>query len=666
NGFRSAHPTRLPLEFRILRQRPEPWTIADSLVCGKLICWMLSANWDTEWLRGKLVERLGPEAARALEAAYPADHPLTAAPGPSARREANGHNDALLAAFQNGLQDLLSIAGGASNAWAVAPTRAASGGAMLASDPHLQPQMPSIWYEAHLSGGDFDVAGATMPGIPPVLIGQNRRIAWGITASIVDNQDLFVEEVDPQTRRYRTPEGSLPLSTRIEEISVRGKSEPIVERIEETRHGPELSPLLAGEPRFLAIQSPILRAGTTARGMLALNRAANWEEFRAALADFDLVINVVYADAAGNIGYQLSGKVPRRKKGTGLLPAPGWDAAYDWDGYLSGDELPHVFNPPEGYVVSANNRLVGDDYPHHLSHDWCDGFRARRIADVLTARERLTVEDFAALHQDFYSEAARQIVAAFRELPPRAGEPLVTRAREYLRRWDYQLRPDSVAASIYAVLRAQLLRRLFEQKLGPLFGGYTGCAPTAWPAGSLYPARIGGFLITLLEQEDPAALEGTGYASWDDLKWESLRAAVADLRERLGDDLETWTWGRLHILRFDHPLGRVKPLGRIFSRGPVPVGGDADTPHQSSSSAGGYAANGWIPTYRQIVDFGNRANSCSIHTLGQSGQPGSPHFDDFLPLWRAGRYHPTLFDRAAVRDNLKHLIVLRPASGPAT
>jgi len=660
NGYRAMHRWRLPLEFRVLNLRPEPWTVEDSLVCGKMLCWMLSANWDTEWLRGKIVERLGPEATHALEPAYPSGQPVTAQPGTAYQANGNSHADALFAAFQSGLSDLAGIFGGASNAWAVAPERSASGGALLASDPHLQPQMPSIWYEAHLTGGDYAVAGATMPGIPPVLIGRNRQIAWGITASLVDTQDLFVEDVDPQTSRYRTPEGSLPLSFRVEEIRVRGRAEPVVERVEETRHGPSLSPLLAEEKRFLAVQSPLLRASNTARGMLAVNRAKNWEEFRAGLADFDLVMNAVYADTAGNIGYQLSGQVPRRKKGTGLLPAPGWDADYDWDGYLSGDELPHVYNPPEGFVVSANNRLVGDDYPHHLSHDWCDGFRAQRIADTLASRERHTADDFAAMQFDFFSDAARQIATSFAEMPPRAGEPLVTRAREYLRRWDYRMQPESVAATIYSVLRTQILRRLFEKKLGPLFGGYTGCAPSAWPAGSLYPARIGGLLIDLLEREDPAALEGTGYTTWDDLKWESLRATVADLRERLGDEMETWTWGRLHELRFDHPLGRVKPLDRIFCRGPYPVGGDGDTPHQTSSSGGSYAANGWIPSYRQIIDFGNPANSRSVHTVGQSGQPGSPHYDDFIPLWRSGQYHPMLFERFTVQANLKHLIMLRP------
>ena len=656
NGFLAINRHRLPLEFRILGIHPEPWQPSDSLGWSKVMAWLLSSNWDSELFRAHLVEQLGAEVAATLDPGYPAGHPLTTEPGLSY----DGLSSSLVEGFQAVQRDLGLFSGGMSNAWAVSPERSATGSALLASDPHLQPQMPSIWYEAHLCGGDgLDVTGATMPGLPAILIGHNQRIAWGITASMVDTQDLFVERVKPDDHRlYGTPNGWEPVSIRQELIYVRGRAEPLTENVEETRHGPSLSPLLHEEARFLTVQSPILRAGRAVRGTIRLNRAQNWTEFRAALSDWDVALNFVYADVDGNIGYQLSGHVPRRGKGTGLLPSPGWDAAYDWQGYLPFDELPSTFNPPSGYIVSANNRLVNDDYPHVLSHDWCDGFRATRIENQLKSRDKHTLDDFAAMHQDFFSEAGRQIVELLADVEPAPGQPMPTLALEYLRRWNHVLDADSVAGTIYVFLRRKLLLNVFGPRLGTLAGRYTGIATAQGIAGSSYPTRVTGFLIDHLRAADPAWL-GV-FKTWPELKWVSLSEAVSDLRERLGDDLETWRWGRLHQITFEHPLGRVKPLNRIFNRGPFPIGGDGDTPHQASFRGGSLNADDFIPSYRQIVDLGNLENSRSIHTTGQSGHVGSPHFDDFIELWRNGRYHPMHYDRLAILDDLEHILVLRP------
>ncbi len=657
NGFLEAHRHRLPLEFRILRFRPRPWEPLDSLATGKMVSWLLSANWDSEWFRARLVEQLGVEAAAALEPGYPAGHPLTVAPGVSY----DGMAASLLEDFQAAQRDLGLFSGALSNSWAVRPELSATGGAILASDPHLRPQMPSIWYEAHLCGGGLDVIGATMPGIPTVLIGHNQHIAWGITASMVDTQDLFVERLDPKDpSRYETPSGWEPLTTRREMIYVRGRDEPIVEEVQETRHGPSLSPLLPGETRLLTVQSPVLRPQKAVRGAILLCQASNWDEFCTAIADWDVALNFVYADRDGNVGYHLSGKVPKRNKGTGLLPVPGWDADYDWLGLIPFDDLPSVFNPPSGYVVSANNRLVDDDYPYALSHDWVDGFRAMRIESQLRARERHTVEDFAAMQLDVYSDAARQIVELFADVD--GDNPLMVRALEHLRRWDYRLTPDSIAATIYVELRQKLLRNAFGPRLGPLLGSYVGSAPPESVAGSVYPARVSGFLIALLRRADPDWLAGqTTFESWAELKRASLAQAVVELRTRLGNDMDTWRWGRIHQIRFEHPLGRVKSLDRLFNRGPYPIGGDADTPCQTALAPGSYAATEWTPSYRQIVDLGNLANSRSIHTTGQSGLPGTPHYDDFIAPWLEGRYHPMLFERRSILEDLEHMLVLRPA-----
>lgn len=656
NTFLTRHRWRLPLEFRILRFQPRPWEIVDVLAFGKVMSWLLSSNWDNEWFRAQILDRCGPEVAAQVERGYPEGQPLVIPAGVSY----TGLSDSLLVEFQEAQRALGVLTGGMSNAWAVRPEKSTTGAAVLASDPHLLPQMPAIWYEAHLCGDGLDVSGVTMPGLPAVLIGHNAHIAWGVTVSMVDTQDLFVEQIDPtDTSRYKTPSGWEPLKVRLEEIQVRGRAEPVVEEVQETRHGPSLTPLLPGETRFLAIQSPVLGAQQTVRGAMRLHRANNWGEFRNALSDWGVSLNFVYADDEGNIGYQLSGQVPRRQKGTGLLPAPGWDANYDWAGFLPFDELPNAFNPPSGYVVSANNRLVGDDYPHHLTHDWIDGFRAMRIESQLQSREQHSPDDFAAMHLDFYSEAARQIIELLANLEP--TEPMAVRAVAHLHRWDYRLTPESIPATIYVELKRRLLHNAFGPKLGPLTDAFIGDATPGGIAGSAYPARVTGFLIDLLRQADPAWLAGnSSFSTWTELKQASLDQAMVNLRARLGDDMDTWQWGRLHQVRFDHILGRVKPLDRIFNRGPYPMGGDDTTPCQSALSTGSYDAGSWIPSYRQIVDLGNLAASRSIHTTGQSGHPGSPHFDDFIPSWRRGHYHPMRYDRRDILDHLAHMLVLRP------
>lgn len=609
NGFLAIHPHRLPLEFRILRFRPRPWTVSDSLAWAKAMSWYLSGNWDNEWFRGLLVERLGPAGTAALDPGYAAGHPVTTAPGAGYA----GATDDLLAGLQSIQRELGLFSGGLSNAWAVAPERSATGSALLASDPHLRPQAPSIWYEAHLVGGGLDVTGATMPGLPAVLIGHNQHLAWGITASMVDTQDLFVERLNPNNAgEYETPSGWAPLRTHAEMIPVRGRPEPIFDEVSETRHGPILTPLLPGETRVLALASTLLQPHHTVRGAMGLNRASTWDEFRRALGDWGLPLNFVYADRAGNIGYQLSGVVPKRHADGGLAPVPGWDGRYDWDGVIPPDEMPSVFNPPSGYVISANNCVVGDDYPHVISRDWIDGYRAMRIEEVIRSKEKLTIEDCEALQMDFSSEAARQLVALLGEIEP--TEPFAVRALAHLRRWDCRLTANSVPATIYRLLRERLLRNLFAARLGPLLNLYVG-GPAGGLAGSAYPGRASSILLRILQSEDPTWLEGTGFTTWAELKSASLAQAVLELRARLGDDPDRWQWGRAHTVTFDHILGRVKLLDRVFNRGPYPVGGDGDTPHQTASTSDEFGSCELAPSYRQIVNLGDFSKSVSILSL---------------------------------------------------
>ena len=395
----------LPPEFLLLRHEPEPWTFIDSLSWGRLQAWRISSNWDSEILRYMLAARLDVETLAQVEPQYPAGQPLTVPAG-----AASGPADT---EFVPRLADLLPFGGGGgSNAWAVAGWRTESGKPILASDPHLGPQMPAVWYEVHLDAPDLRVAGASIPGLPGVLIGHNDRIAWGITASFVDVQDLYAEQIDNQNpTRYRSGDSWREGEAVRESIVVRGESEPWIEEVLVTHHGPIVGPPLGFEDPPLAVSSTIDRTTNLLEGFLEINQAGNWEEFRAALAKLEApTLNYVYADQDGNIGYQLAGRVPIRGKGNGLLPAPGWDPQYDWEGFIPFEQLPTCLNPAAGYVVSANNKIVDDDYPFLLSHEWVAGYRAQRLSDLLGMAEGLNIDRARTVQLDNYSIPARELV----------------------------------------------------------------------------------------------------------------------------------------------------------------------------------------------------------------------------------------------------------------
>jgi len=401
NAFIETHRSRLPLEFTLLRHKPAPWTPLDTAAFAKFMGWALSCNWESELLRASLIEILGPERAAELEPPYPESNPIIIQSSKFKAQSSNistGINRQDVATTLSGLSKVqrkvacFSSSGGTgegSNNWVINGARSVTGKPLLANDPHLSPMMPSIWYENHLVGGDFAVTGASMPGIPGVVLGHNHRIAWGATNAYPDVQDLYLERL--RTTSSGCPEyefrGKWERAQVVrEEIKVRGRREPVVEEVVITRHGPIISGLLTGEAPPLALRwvghqpSPMLQS-------LRFNRARNWEEFVASLRSWSVPAqNMVYADVEGNIGYYMAGQVPIRAKGLGLVPVPGWTGEYEWTGYIPFEELPQAYNPPTGYIASANNKIVGEDYPYFLTLEPLPGYRARRIVDLIEAR----------------------------------------------------------------------------------------------------------------------------------------------------------------------------------------------------------------------------------------------------------------------------------------
>jgi penicillin amidase len=639
NAWISAHRARLPIEFTLLRYQPEPWTPTDTLAFGKLLAWTLGGNWRYELLRAQLIARFGVDGMRFLIPPYSAGAPTIV---PSGSRFASWRTTAL-----HRLLDAGGLpAGIGSNNWVLSGARTATGRPLLANDPHLEAQMPATWYEMHLAGGPYNVAGATLPGVPGVVIGHNADIAWGVTNAFPDVQDLYIERVHPtDPSRYLFRGRWEHARVLLEAIRVRGRRDPAVETVRITRHGPIINDVVEGLGAFLALRWTALEPGTISASLLHLNRARNWAEFRSALRLWTVPAqNFVYADRDGNIGYQLPGRIPIRAKGAALMPVPGWTGEYEWVGEIPFERLPSAFNPRRGYLVTANNRIASDAYPYFLSQEWGPGFRAARIEALLAPLRRATIAEMEAIQLDQLSLPGRETVRALDGVKIRE-EPAAGLLAE-LRSWDGVLRPDSRPAAVYEAFRIALAPRVFKSVLGEdLYQQYME-RPEAW---QLALDRV---------LHDPSS-RWWGADGRDAVIAAALQEADEVLTRRLGSDRSKWTWGRLHPMRFVHPLGRAWGLSWIFNAGAPPTGGDLFTVNN-----GGFARSTFsqiiVASYRQVIDVGDWDRSVAIHTTGQSGLPFNRHYRDFVSLWAAGGYHPLLFSRPRIEQEAEGTLALTP------
>jgi len=638
NAFIMQNRLRLPVEFIMLRFAPEPWTPVDTLAFAKLMAWVLGGNWETEILRAHILSRFGPATAHVLLPPYPGHHPVVVQPAIS---------DAFRSTAVLHLLDVNArTSGTGSNNWVLGRMRTSTGRPILANDPHLEAQMPSIWYEMHLSGGGYEAIGSTFPGTPGVIIGHNADIAWGVTNAGPDVMDLYVERfdgADPTRYEYR---GQWERAQIVREvIKVRGRAEPVEETVRITRHGPIINNVEEGLHAFLALRWTGLDTSNVAASVLRIGRARNWNEFRDALRLWTVPAqNFVYADRQGNIGYQLPGRIPIRAQGRGLVPVPGWKGEHEWIGEIPFDDLPSMFNPARGHIVTANNRIAPDGYPHFISSEWDPGFRARRI-EALVAASGMDLEHMKRVQLDLTSVPGQMPVGALNGVKISA-EPAAGLLRELLV-WDGVLSPDSRAAAIYEVFRVTLLEDVFAPVLGTdLFNRYRRHAQF-WQVA----------LLRILQ--DPTS-PWWGPEGRDALVTRTLTKAGRTLTAKLGPDRSRWQWGRLHRMRFEHPIGRVPGLGWIFNATAPPTGGDAFTVNNGGFNTSTFM-QAVVASYRQIIDVGDWDRSVSIHTTGQSGLPFHKHYRDFVPLWASGGYHPMLFTRARIEQHAAGTLRLTPA-----
>ncbi|MBI5302846.1 MAG: penicillin acylase family protein [Chloroflexi bacterium] len=673
NAFIETHRDNLPIEYTILGITPAPWVPLDTLVWAKVMAYNLGGNYDAELLRQSLIEKFGEAKARELMLPYPAAGPFIIPPEAkeftthnrqfttdgSEWRMANGEFNSIGNPDLNALADLHATLGMrgpeiGSNDWVIDGTKSTTGKPILASDQHLGIQMPSVWYQVGLhcapqnDACPYNVAGVTFPGVPGVVVGHNDRIAWGVTNVGPDVQDLFIEEFNPQNPNQSKFNGKWEdIHIAEEPIKVKNVISETL-KVQVTRHGPIMTPVLAGVTKPVALQWTALRERSHVLGsVLMINRAKNWEQFRAALKLWDAPSqNFVYADVDGNIGYQMPGNVPIRTKGTGAVPVSG-AGEYEWTGYIPFDELPFVFNPPTHFIATANNAVVPPSYKYWITQDWSAPYRQQRIVDLLNAKDKLSVNDIAAIQADVYSIPLAQLQKYVSALKPEGF--LQERAMEYVKKWDGRLTTDNIGGTIVEVTYQRLARNLYGPKFGDdqLLRAYLGTGDDSRRA-------------TLSLLDNPKS-DWWGATGRDELVKKSFAEAVDYLGSQYGDAPVEWRWGRLHTATFNHPLGSVQPLDRIFNAGPIGVPGGVNTVFATSLRSNAPYASRSITSQRQIIDVMNFDNSVHVDTTGQSGQAFHKHFSDQVLLWRDVRYTTFAFTRAAVEKSREGALVLLPS-----
>ncbi len=645
---------RLPPEFVLLGAGFEPAQPDDFVGLLGYMTWGLNYSWHFDPLYEKLVGRLGPERAAELFPYNGGGRPSVYPGAPAGLPR--------LALFETSpqerglLESLPSLRG--SNNWAVAPQRSASGQALLANDPHLSHGLPGVWYEAHLVTPSHEVSGMTMAGLPLVILGHNRDVAWGFTNLMLDAADFFVEKLHPTDPGLVMYKGAwVPIETRTETLRVRGgPDETLVVR--STPHGPLVADLMGPERRALSYRWTYAAAPSNdVEAFYLLDRARNWDDFRAALSRFGAVAqNAAYADRHGHIGLQACGAIPRLAGATqGTLPRVGWDGSQEWDGFWPFQDNPFVLDPPEGLVSSANNPTLPPPSPYYISSQWEPVDRITRIRELLAAKPRLSLDDLARIQSDVTLVTARelapQVVAAFEAEPD--PDPVLRAALAELKRFDGRMLAEDAAPTIFAAFYRRLFYVVFEDELGP------GLA-------AAYRSRANLSATMLRVAFEP------GHERWFDLvdtpgletREQALRAAlrqaVHELERELGPDVPRWAWGRLHTLELRHPLARASALlGRVFDLGPVPVPGATSTVDKMEYDETSFRVlHG--PSFRRLIDFADLNAVRSVLPAGQSGLRVSRHYGDQFPLWLSGRHRLLRMDRAAVEAEREGRLTLVP------
>ena len=653
NAYISSHSDRLPIEFTLLRYKPEKWTKDDYLAILKIVNWGLSCGFSTDLTAGKILKKVGKEKFREAFPPWPGDAPLIVPKGYTGI--STSWDQGLRVAEK--VKSLIGFpVGAASNNWVISGKKAVNGKPILANDTHLALTNPSFWWEVNLNCPTIHASGFAVPGVPGIPIGHNRDIAWGVTNVMVDDVDFYVEKIDPENpRQYWYKDHWEDMKVIKEAIKVKGgglvKKEFFV-----TRHGPIV--IQAGKnsgKETISRRWAYCECLQPGKAGYELLKAASVKEVIEALRSWELPSqNFVFADREGAIGYWCCATVPIRSKGDGMLPMPGWTGEYEWKGYVPFDQRPHLLNPEEGFINTSNNKVAGDDYPYLIGHYWEPIDRVTRVRQLLTAQKKLSVEDFKKIQHDTYCLLASELTPRFLAVLENHKEMKgFQKAREILGAWNFVMAKESSAACIFEVTFRKMMDNIFQDELGAdLYREYL--KTTMFPPRAIRTLVRAGASpwfdnVTTREKE-----------TMEDIMQMSLDQALTELREKMGNDMDTWTWGKIHSLTYQHPLGKKKPLDLLFNLGPYPVPGSHLTVNKKQYAYETPYDVGHGVSQRMIVDLSAISEALHVLPTGESGQVKSRHFSDQIPLYLGNGYHPAWPERKQVEQNKEGILILTP------
>ena len=639
----------LPIEFKLTGMKPPVWNPAIVTGYSRMMAREMSSSWKPEIVFGAIENYFGKEKLSEIYPYYSSTHPTIA--GDIGSNVYSKIMDEELT-LENILGYNSSVSG--SNNWVVSGDRTKSGKPLLANDPHLKFTQPPRWYEMHLKGGRFNISGLCLAGIPMPIIGQNENIAWGFTNSMVDDMDFFIETINPQNKNQYLYDGGWSDMKVVEEtIKLRGDRDTTV-FIRLTHHGPIISDV----HRLLKNENTAISMAWTGNwltreidGLFQLATSKNWTDFSNALKHYGVPgQNIVYADVEGNIGWRPAVFLPIRKEGYSLIPRPGDDPNYDWSGRVPYKEMPYLFNPPEGYIATANNKTIGDSFPYYISGLWADPSRAQQIIKRLDTLNLATVDDMKSIQLDYTSLFAKEITPHLLSIKSGSETGKLKTAMDLLENWDFVESPESKGALVFHSVLRQLVISIFSDELELLGDKYLEAFTS----------------MKYLHNRSLRKILFDGTSSWiDDIstknKIESLNEileqafinGVLDIERIAGQNTNNWEWGRVHYLTHKHKVGSNKIVNWVFGLnvGPYLSGGSDKSPNAGSYSFSDPYAQTAGASMRRVVDFSNLNETHLILPTGQSGLYNSSHYKDQADLYHNGKYRTTWFDENFIRNN---------------
>jgi penicillin amidase len=659
NQYIKSNLKNLPVEFTLLGYKPDLWEPLHTLNLLGYMAWDLKAGWD-ELVLDDIRKAVDSERYSELLPDY-STYKSVVYPGYDSLLSVSGIESGLVV-LNGQLEEIGADIFNASNNWAVSGEKSSTGKPVLANDMHLGLNNPGIWYQMHqVIENKLNVTGLILPGAPFIICGHNEHIAWGMTNVYVDNVDFYLEITNPEDSNKYEFNGKWKDMVIKKEIINTKEGKAIEREIRFTHHGPVVSKFKEIKGKAVTMHWVGDESSNEFNTIYLLNHASNWEEFKDALKTFQNVSqNIVYADVNGNIGMYCAAGVPLRKR-TEIYPLlPGWVDDYEWQGMLAFDKLPYSINPVGGFVASANNKTVGEDYDYHIGTWYALPYRMDKIKEVLSSKDKLLVEDFIKLQLDQKSKLAERYLPLILNAieSNKLQLKLEKEGFEMLKKWDGSYSKENIAASIFETYYEKLIENIFSDELGE----------------ELYNRLLKAYKVVrisldkIVERKSSKWMDNINTEDYteslNDIIEESYKDAISYLQQKYGDKIELWKWGNIHQFTLKHPLSTVKILDKIFklNRGPFKVGGSFHTVSPFSYPFGKPAEVNSGASHRHIYTLYNWDSSLTVIPAGNSGMPSSRHYCDQTELYLSGKYHEDYFSEEQVKKNKEYKMSFRPVN----